>query len=432
MKRTLEGLDLLRGIGIFGVIALHGAFYHFPGLYALDLTNPPPVVTAIGFLLMFAGLFGLLSGLVHGLSHLRRAADPDFRPGRALGRGLAAGGFFLVVAYAYFNLTGPGLVHLSEGYMDESVLVHLVRTGTLAAPSLDRLLYVDALVMIGVNLILLSLFWAAYGKLAPRLPAGLRAHVPGIAGLAVLLLSLLRLPLYPVYLDAVAAKDWPLAFALNWLVNKNNPVLPYLAFGLLGAWCAALLASPGGFVRLRRWVLPAGSVLLAAGVALYVLLPESMLQRAIDGQWYAIMVLQSGLFLLVVLAFLRAVDFHRDGSDKTTATPAAPLARYLRRFGVAGLTAFFLESVLSEAVYGILARVFPGFSPGLSGALLFGLCLAVAWGFLLIPWARTGYRFGIERAYAAAMRPFGGSRKADKLAAASRRAEAVPPPAPEG
>ena len=416
MKKQLDGLDLLRGLGIFGVVTLHGAFYHFDGLYGLDLSNPPPAVTVIGFLLMFAGLFGILSGLVHGMSYHRRAALPGFDPGRALKRGLAAGGFFLVVAYAYFLLTGPGLVHLAEGFMDESVFVHFIRTGVLAAPSLDRLLYVDALVMIGCNLILLALYQYAETRLARRVPVGLRSHLPLFAALAVFLLSLLRLPLYSVYLDAVASGHWGVTLALNWFVNKNNPVLPYFAFGLFGTWCAALLSSAGGFVRFRRFVAPVGVFFLVVGAALYVLLPESMLERSIDGQWYAIMTLQVGLFLLVVLGFLRVADFRRDGSEKTTRTPLAFLSRYLTRFGVAGLTVFFVESLLSEAVFGIIRRIDPTFTLDLAGAVLFGFCLAVVWGFVLLVWQRSGYRFGIEYAYTRAMNPFGGSQKARKLA----------------
>ncbi len=415
MKRQLAGLDLLRGIGIFGVVTLHGAFYHFGGLYDLDLSNPPPAVTVIGFLLMFAGLFGILSGLVHGLSYQRRAEVPGFRPGRALLRGISAGGFFLVVAYAYFLLTGPGIVHLAERYMDESVLVHLIRTGRFVAPSLDRILYVDALVMIGCNLLLLALYQFVAGKVTARMPPKLRAHLPLFAAVSVFLISLLRIPLYSAYLDAVAAGNWPATLALNWLVNKNNPILPYFAFGLFGTWCAALLASPGGFVRFRRAAAPVGLLFLAVGAALFVFLPESMLQRSIDGQWYAIMTLQVGLFLLVVLAFLRACDFRRDGSEKTTRTPVAFLSRFLTRFGVAGLTVFFVESLVSEAVFGLFRRVDPSFSLSLGGALVFGFCLAVFWGFALLLWAKSGYRYGIEYAYTRSMKPFGGSQKAAKL-----------------
>jgi hypothetical protein len=416
MKKQLDGLDLLRGIGIFGVVTLHGAFYHFGGLYDLNLDDPPAAVTVIGFLLMFAGLFGILSGLVHGLSYLRRSEAPGFSPGRALLRGVTAGGFFLVVAYSYFLFTGPGIVHLADRFMDESVLVHLIRTGTWIAPSLDRLLYVDALVMIGCNLVLLALYQFVAGKLAARVAPRLRAHLPLFAAVAVFLLSLLRIPLYSVYVDAIATGNWPTTLALNWLVNKNNPILPYFAFGLFGTWCATLLASPGGFVRFRRFVAPVGSIFLAIGAALYVFLPESMLQRSIDGQWYAIMTLQVGLFLLIVLAFLRACDFRRDGSGKTTRTPFAFLNRYLARFGVAGLTVFFVESLASEAVFGLIRRVDPAFTLSLGGAVLFGFCLAVTWGFVLLLWSRVGYRFGIEDLYTRAMHPFGGSQKAGKLA----------------
>lgn len=68
MNREYKGLDVLRGFGLFVLVTMHTAFYHFAGLYDLDLNNPPLIVTMIGFLLMFAGMFAMISGLVHTLS----------------------------------------------------------------------------------------------------------------------------------------------------------------------------------------------------------------------------------------------------------------------------------------------------------------------------------------------------------------------------
>ena len=64
MEKNWRGLDFLRGIGIFFLLVMHSAFYYFSGLWDLDLDNPPLIITVIGFLLMFAGLFAMISGAV--------------------------------------------------------------------------------------------------------------------------------------------------------------------------------------------------------------------------------------------------------------------------------------------------------------------------------------------------------------------------------
>jgi len=65
MKKHYAGLDMLRGLGIFILLWMHTAFYYFDGLYDLDFNNPPPIVTLIGLMLMFAGIFAMLSGTAH-------------------------------------------------------------------------------------------------------------------------------------------------------------------------------------------------------------------------------------------------------------------------------------------------------------------------------------------------------------------------------
>lgn len=230
MDKNWQGLDFLRGLGIFGLLIMHSAFYYFDGLWDLDLDNPPLIITIIGFLLMFAGLFAILSGTVHGLSMLRLSRR-GWSPARIFRKKAVSGLFILVVAYLYFIFTGPGLAEFANRRMNNSILVELIQSGQLAGTNLDRVLYVDSLVMIGCNILLVSLVWLILLK-TRQLKAGV---LLGIAFL-VMILSLSRLWLYPIYLEQVAEKNWPAVLALFWLVNKNNPVLPYLAFGLLGSW----------------------------------------------------------------------------------------------------------------------------------------------------------------------------------------------------
>lgn len=408
MDKNWQGLDFLRGLGIFGLLIMHSAFYYFDGLWDLDLDNPPLIITIIGFLLMFAGLFAILSGTVHGLSMLRLSRR-GWSPARIFRKKAVSGLFILVVAYLYFIFTGPGLAEFANRRMNNSILVELIQSGQLAGTNLDRVLYVDSLVMIGCNILLVSLVWLILLK-TRQLKAGM---LLGIAFL-VMVLSLSRLWLYPIYLEQVAEQNWPAVLALFWLVNKNNPVLPYLAFGLLGSWLGILLEDG----KPRRPVFWLGLALLLTGVGLYVFLPDTMLQRSIDMKWYSIMVMQLGLFLLMILAALAALD--RQPAVAAVQTGWSKLiglvVRFITRFGHAGLTAFFLESIVAALVWRLLNLIVPGIRLGIGSALLFGLILALSWGFGLLFWERRHYVGSIEFLYGQIVTRFGQfSSKADTL-----------------
>lgn len=408
MIKDYRGLDVIRGIGIFAVLLMHTAFYHFDGVWEIDFESPPLVITVIGFLLMCAGLFAMISGFAHTVRISQRLAHEERRRRVLLSR-VVAGLFVLAVAYAYFVFTGPGLVDFESRSFDNSVLVELIRTGRFPGFSAERLLYVDSLVMIGSNAILVGLFLSLVWRLRKRVPPAIALG----AAVVVLILSLLRIPLYETYLNAVDGRDRLVALGLNWLVNKNNPLLPYLAFGLFGVWAGLRFMRDGA--RAVRRVVPVGTLFLTAGLALYVLLPNTMLQRAIDLQWYAIMVFQVGLFLLLLALTVRVFDLRTD----TDRHPGI-ITRFFHRLGTVSLSVYFVESVVSAGVFRLVRAMWPGLYLGMYPALLAGLLFAVGWGLLLVLWERTGYRYGLERFYCWIMEPVGGSAKRTKLRAPRR------------
>ena len=412
MKKNYLGLDMLRGLGIFVLLWMHTAFYYFDGVYDLDLNNPPPIVTLIGLMLMFAGIFAMLSGSAHTIQFQRKIDEGGFTPARLLRYNTVNGVLMLVIAWLYFIFTGPGLVDMPNRSMNNSILVELIRNGRLTGLNLERFLYVDSLVMLGMNLLLLGpifLFFNRFRK-KPWL----------VAGLGFFLLSLLRIPLYSQYLNAVDNEQMGIVLILNWLVNKNNPILPYLSFGMFGGWLGSLL-STDDWKHMVRKILPVGLILFIIGGILYVLLPDTMLQRSIDGKWFAIMTAQLGLFLLLILLALQWFDFRKSTTMKSSSAIRNDLQRqlfplaFINRFGVAGLTPFFFESILSAVIFRLLRLFLPDLSFGLGGSLLYGFLLAITWGFLLVLWEKKQYRYGIEYFLCKILAPFGHSEKLDKL-----------------
>ena len=67
-------LDILRGLAIIGMVFLHNGAFHFSGLEGA-LESPPPWLMAFGFLLLWAGLFGVVSGAANATDNMHIYPD---------------------------------------------------------------------------------------------------------------------------------------------------------------------------------------------------------------------------------------------------------------------------------------------------------------------------------------------------------------------
>jgi peptidoglycan/LPS O-acetylase OafA/YrhL len=385
----LGAFDVLRGVGILGVLFLHFSLYNYAGVLDLDMSDPPVVIKVIGFALMWASLFAVISGavLVWSVDGRLAGGSGGAAARSVLRRKLAGGGLVLAAAYLYFLVLGPGIFDFTAKTVDRSLLVGLAVEGRALPPSPQRWLYVDSLVMIGLNLLILA------GPVTALLRRGRPDRLFGttvVLALAFLGLGLVRIPLYAVYED-LARQGSPLVFPFNFLVNKNNPLLPFLGFGCLGAAIGCALRLRAAWPRRLMAVLGAG--LLVGGAVSYVLLPDTMLKRSIDETWFCIMLIQAGFLTLVVLAGgtlgLRA--WRRRGGRAGN-----PTGNLVREFGRVSLSVFLAEPVMSALGGQLLGALAPGWNASIAGTLAVGLGYLAFWVGLLLLWRRAGYRFGLE------------------------------------
>jgi len=213
--------------------------------------------------------------------------------------------------------------------------------------------------------------------------------VLGGLGTLIVILSLARIPLYPLAEEAIAQSNVVGALFWGFLVNKNNPILPYLGFGLFGTWLGLALAQ----VELRRRSLGLfgiiGGAWLICGVVGLYLLPDTMLEREIDLFWYLLTVFQLGLFLLLVVGTVSVTDVLR---PRFLDSPSFPV----RRLGMASLSIFMLETVLSQALVTIGDAAWPGWRMDIGLCLAFGALNALIWVVIVALWARVEFRYSME------------------------------------
>jgi hypothetical protein len=410
MKR-LAGLDVIRGIGILAVVYLHSATFHYQGITEIDWNDPPPLIQVIGFLLMWAGLFAIVSSAAYAYSAALRIESGRMHARMILKSFWVAGGLLLVLHYIYFIFLAPKLLDVAGGNHQHALL-----PGWIASPAPllsgkrfppiypERVFYSTTLSMIAWNLLLTGPLLRALSGRGGLARMRRNGAILGGLGTAVMLLSLARIPLYPWAVHAIEQRNVLAAVVLGFLVGKNNPILPYLGFGLFGTWLGlALVYSQSTRRALCPFVL-IGVLWLVAGLVGLFALPTTMLEREVDLYWYFIMVFQLGFFLLLVAVVLGLIDFW------VNRPPVLLRAlKPIRRLGMVSLTIFMLETVLSQILVRFADVLFPGWSLDIGPCLIFGALNTALWIGIIVLWARFDYRYSMEwltvRVYALFRRP---------------------------
>jgi hypothetical protein len=400
--QRLRGLDIIRGVGIIGVVFLHSATFHYEGITAIDFSHPPLLITVIGFLLMWAGLFAVVSSAAYAYASACRVASGGVSAAQLLPHFWVSGGVLLVLHYIYFVFLGPRLLDVVHGAHQDGLLPGLIASGVLPPVTPERFFYSTTLSMIGWNLVLIGpllSFLASEHGLGRMRRNGV---VLGALGTAVMLGSIARIPLYSVAVRAIETGDDIASLFWGFLVNKNNPILPYLAFGLFGTWLGLALARRQNLGRVLGSFAMVGLLWLTMGLAGLFLLPDTMLQRDIDLYWYFITVFQLGLFLMIVTAVLAVADVSRVHLVERYLVP-------VRRMGMVSLSVFMFETVLSQILVRAGDALFPGWRMQIVWCLVFGGVNALLWVGIVAVWARCGFCYSIEwlvgRVYAWFKRP---------------------------
>ncbi len=409
-------LDVLRGLAILGMVFLHNGAFHFADLEAA-LESPPPWLVAFGFLLLWAGLFGVVSGAANATTALRRLEREQADAGGAgswrYPRSLVAGAlqtFAILFAMHWVWTIAVGNSAVTPNVDDPNLRVTLV-PGLIYYGELPRVhpeswVFASALWMIASNVLLVSLTlrWL-YRRRAPRAGDPLTRSLLILGAVVLLATPLLRWLLFEPMTRLVREGGASIAAALPLalLVNDPNPVFPFFAYGLLGAIVGASLARGEPRRSLYRLMGVVGLVLLACGGAGLLSLGGVVLadREGIWGQspvYFASLAnLLLGLFAWLLVGLLAAFD---PGPDSPRAPWRPRWLRALLRFGRLSLTIFMLEGILAMALRLLVDAAAPGWNARVALVLAFAAANVLLWHVLLIAWERADYRGSLEWALA--------------------------------
>jgi len=393
--RRIASLDVVRGVGILGVIYLHSVVFYYGDFMSIDFDNPPLVIAVIAIMVLMGGIFGVVSGAAN--TYMARGRSAAGRRKQGCLHLVHAGVFLLAAHYLYNVFLGPHTHNFETGEHSYSLVALSIRNGGLTLPGIERLFEGSALSMLGWNLILLGLILSILFR-----DNGIRTMrrnrlILGVGGAAVVAVSVVRIYLLPMVESSIESGRYGLATVLSFFVAKPYPLLPYLAFALFGAVLALSWMESRGSVRRMAWL---GFGWLVLGGLGFLVIPQSIAE--VDMFWFAKVLFELGIF--IVLVCLAMLAFDRPGwRDRVP---------WLRRLGRVSFTVYIVQTPLSELLAKGLDVAMPGWNMTIPAMLVFGVVNVAVWLLIIAAWARHDFRFSLEWLWVRILKP---SSKMDNL-----------------
>jgi hypothetical protein len=230
---------------------------------------------------------------------------------------------------------------------------------------------------------------------------GLFYLIAGSAGTAIMLLSFVRIYIFPVFAGLVGSHSYFSGILLSFLLANPYPLLPYLAYGIFGIMIG-LMIYQGQDRILKRAMVPLGVFFLVYGIVGMMSFDKTISKP--DFFWYFKTNFELGVFILMIVL---CRFFPSPGS------PVLPRLVIIQWFSRVSLTIYLLETTVSEAFRLAGLRLFPGWNDTINGCLVFGAVNIIFWTILLFFWRRVNFKYSIEYFWVALFERLG--KKSTKL-----------------
>jgi len=381
-SHRIQSLDLLRGLAVMLIILFHSSIYNFANIHLLDFSNPPIIVVLISFMGLWGGMFIIYSMALNTvmLGPATRS-DRSFRPFLFL---IVAGLIYLAVHFLLNLFLGRWNVDFVNNQPVLTGTAYLLRNGSLQTPETIKLFDGSSVGTIGMNLILLSLVFSFIFRKRGMDNNGRLYWIAGLTGTAIMLLSFVRVWIFPFFAAQSESGNYLTGILLSFLIANPYPLLPYLAYGIFGVMIGLMIHQRRDLL-LKRLMVPLGLFFLVYGIAGMMNFDKTISKP--DFFWYFKTNFELGLFILMVV-MCRFIP--------------APGSRLLSRliviqwFSRVSLTIYLLETTVSESLRIAGLKLLPGWNETINGCLAFGAINIVIWAIVLYFWQRVGFRYSLE------------------------------------
>jgi len=381
-NERIQSLDMLRGLAIMLLILFHASIYNFAGIHRLDFNNPPIIVVLMSFMGLWGGVFIIYSMAINTLmlGSVTRG-DMRFKPFYFL---ILAGLFYLVAHFILNFFLGRWNLDFVNNQPALTTTAHLLRNGSLIIPNSINLFDGSSVGTVGMNLIILSLILLLIFRKGSLDKTGPFYMIAGSTGTAIMLLSFVRVYIFPIFVGQIESDNYFSGILLSFLLANPYPLLPYLAYGIFGIMIG-LMIYQGKDRLLKRTMVPLGLFFLIYGLAGMMNFDKTISKP--DFFWYFKTNFELGLFILMILMcrFIPSsgiLVLHR--------------LAIIQWFSRVSLTIYLLETTVSEVLRIPGSRFFPGWNDTINGCLAFGVINILFWTIAIFFWQKINFKYSLE------------------------------------
>jgi peptidoglycan/LPS O-acetylase OafA/YrhL len=381
-NKRIESLDILRGMALMFIVLFHASIYNFANINKIDFSNPPIIVVLMSFMALWGGIFIIYSMVINTIMLIGRTQTTVsfkifFYP-------IIAGFIYILFHYILNIFLGRWSLDFINNKPDLTAVASSLRHMHLTLPHLTKLFEGSSLSAIALNLIVLSFVLFLLLRNNGITKEKRNYLILGISGVSIMFLSLIRVPVFHLFTQAIEMKKYFLATFFSFTLANPYPLLPYLAYGFFGAMMGMMIYKRRNKL-LKIIFIPSGMFFLIYGLSGMMNFEKTI--STPDYFWYFKTNFELGIFMLLLIFTVLFLEPKSGLLNKLSV---------LKWFSRISLTIYMFETAASEIFRIALLQVWPSWNQTINGCLLFGSMNIVLWIVILFFWAKINFKYSLE------------------------------------
>jgi surface polysaccharide O-acyltransferase-like enzyme len=381
-NKRIESLDVLRGLALMFIILFHSAIYNYANINKLDFSNPPIIVVLMSFMALWGGIFFIYSLVANTIMLMGRSQTMvSFK---IFLYPVIAGSIYVLFHYILNIFLGRWSLDFVNNKPDLTAVASSIRSMHLTLPHLTKLFEGSSLSAIALNLIILSLVLFLLLRKNGVTKEKRNYLILGISGVLIMFLSLIRVPLFHLFIQAIETKKYFLATFFSFSLANPYPLLPYLAYGFFGAMIGMMIFQKRNKL-LKIIFIPSGMFFLIYGLSGMMNFDKTI--STPDYFWYFKTNFELGIFMLLLIFTVLFLEPKSHLLNKLSV---------LKWFSRISLTIYMFETTASEIFRIALHQVWPSWDQTINGCLVFGSLNVILWIVILFFWVKINFKYSLE------------------------------------
>lgn len=398
-SKRLITFDFVKSFAILGMVFLHSFLYNWEGAQEARILpgDPPPdvIVQVLFYIISMAGLFFIISSALTSYKAYNRLVSKKNTLKQLTWSGVITGIVIYFVHFFFLLVVNP-----ESGYFYLWILNDPEYPILSWSQMLQALVHQDALAIIGLNLIIVSLVLRVLFRNEGYTKSIRNYIVLGVAGTIILVLTpFMRTLLFPVVQTAINDERYLFAMMVNTLCGDWFPLFPYLGYAFYGLLLGLVLAKKESYNTFSLIGFSVGLVWLLIGSlglkftfgSIYTGLYEELSKRGMVFR-SLLQYSQVGLSLILILLLLRLFDYRPEDMRNKYKTKL----NWLNRTGLISLTIFLYEALVKALFGKLLYSLWSSWAKEMWSIAIFGFVSVLFWIFTAKLWQTIDFKGSLE------------------------------------